>query len=60
MDCYLSNKFAQKMQKKKAPSKDVITPEEPEVLIETKESESAEQGEREQDLTLQTSNLPTP
>ena len=48
------------MQKKKAPSKDVITPEEPEVLIETKESESAEQGEREQDLTLQTSNLPTP
>ena len=60
VDCYLSNKFAQKMQKKKAPSKDIITPEEPEVLIETKESESAEQGEKEQDLTLQTSNLPTP
>ncbi len=60
VDCYLSNKFAQKMQKKKAPSKDIITPKEPEVLIETKESESAEQGEKEQDLTLQTSNLPTP
>lgn len=60
VDCYLSNKFAQKMQKKQPLNKDIITPKEPEVLIETKESESAEQGEKEQDLTLQTSNLPTP
>ena len=47
VDCYLSNKFAQKMQKKQPLNKDIITPKEPEVLIETKESESAEQGEKE-------------
>lgn len=58
VDCYLSNKFAQKMQKKKAPSKDIITPKEPEVSIEINESESVEQDEGEQDLASQAPNLP--
>ena len=45
VDCYLSNKFAQKMQKKKAPSKDIITPKEPSLQITTQDSiETETQG----------------
>lgn len=51
VDCYLSNKFAQKMQKKKAPNKDIITPREPQdsqvnkvyMDNESRESEISEQ-----------------
>ena len=59
VDCYLSNKFTQKMQKKKqAHIENIITPKEPEVSIEINESESTEQDEEEQDLASQVPNLP--
>ena len=59
VDCYLSNKFAQKMQKKKAPSKDIITPKEPEALTPTQENELQEQDVQEQASTPQTPSSTT-
>ena len=59
VDCYLSNKFAQKMQKKKAPSKDIITPKEPEALTPTQENELQEQDVQEQASTPHTPSSTT-
>lgn len=45
VDCYLSNKFAQKMQKKQSPNKDIITPKEP--ILQTPIQDSKEMESKE-------------
>lgn len=56
VDCYLSNKFTQKMQKKKTSSKDIITPKEPQG-VGSKESEPLKEDSQEQMASQASSSL---